>query len=106
MTRKLKLTAIGNSVGVILPKELLERLRVGRGDELHVLETPNGIELTPYDEEFAEEELEDEDDDESGEEYDEDEEYEDAYEEAEDEDKDEDAYEYVEDEDEQRERVR
>lgn len=53
MTRKLKLTAIGNSTGVILPKELLERLRVARGDELLVLETPNGIELTPFDPEFA-----------------------------------------------------
>jgi putative addiction module antidote len=54
MTRKVKLTAIGNSTGVILPKELLERLRVSRGDELQVLETPNGIELTPFDAEFAE----------------------------------------------------
>jgi putative addiction module antidote len=54
MTRKVKLTAIGNSTGVILPKELLERLRVSRGDELQVLETPNGIELTPFDPQFAE----------------------------------------------------
>jgi putative addiction module antidote len=53
MTRKLKLTAIGNSTGVILPKELLEKLRVGRGDELTVLETPDGITLTPFDEVFA-----------------------------------------------------
>ena len=53
MTRKLKLTAIGNSTGVVLPKELLERLRVSRGDELMVLETPDGIKLTPYDPEFA-----------------------------------------------------
>ena len=53
MTRKLKLTAIGNSTGVILPKELLEKLRVERGDELTVLETPGGITLTPFDAEFA-----------------------------------------------------
>ena len=53
MTRKLKLTAIGNSTGVVLPKELLERLRVSRGDELMVLESPDGIKLTPYDPEFA-----------------------------------------------------
>jgi putative addiction module antidote len=53
MTRKLKLTAIGNSTGVILPKELLEKLRVQRGDELMVLETPDGITLTPFDPEFA-----------------------------------------------------
>lgn len=49
----LKVTTVGNSVGVILPKELLERLRVGKGDNLYVVETKNGIELTPYNPEFA-----------------------------------------------------
>lgn len=49
----LKLTTVGNSVGVILPKEILQRLRVEKGDTLYVLETPGGIELTPYDPEFA-----------------------------------------------------
>jgi putative addiction module antidote len=49
----LKLTAIGNSTGVIFPKELLERLRVTRGDTLQVIETPTGIELTAFDPEFA-----------------------------------------------------
>ncbi len=49
----LKVTTIGNSTGVVLPRELLQRLRVGKGDTLYVLETPNGIELTPYDPEFA-----------------------------------------------------
>ncbi len=53
MALKLKLIAVGNSTGVILPLELLERLRVERGDELHVLETPRGIELSPLDEDFA-----------------------------------------------------
>lgn len=53
MTR-LKITTIGNSVGVVLPKELLARLRVGKGDTLFAVETPNGIELTPYDPAFAE----------------------------------------------------
>jgi putative addiction module antidote len=38
---------------VILPKELLERLRVGKGDSLYVIETKQGIELTPYNPEFA-----------------------------------------------------
>ena len=46
---KLKITAIGNSAGVIFPKELLARLRVDKGDELHALETPDGIRLTTYD---------------------------------------------------------
>jgi len=50
---KLKVVTIGNSVGVTLPKELLERLRVKKGDSLIAVETPNGIELTPYDSEFA-----------------------------------------------------
>lgn len=49
-----KLTTVGSSTGIILPKELLERLRVKKGDVLHVVETPGGIELTPYDPEFAE----------------------------------------------------
>jgi len=53
MTRKLKLMAVGNSTGVVLPKELLEQLRVQRGDELMVLETPDGITLTAFDPEFA-----------------------------------------------------
>ena len=46
---KLNITAIGNSAGVILPKELLARLRVDKGDELYALETPDGIRLTTYD---------------------------------------------------------
>ena len=54
MTRPLKVTAIGNSTGVILPKELLARLRVERGDELFAVETPNGIELRPRDPAFEE----------------------------------------------------
>ena len=50
---KLKVTTVGNSTGVILPKELLEKLRIAKGDSLYVTETPRGVELTPYDEEFA-----------------------------------------------------
>ena len=50
---KLKITAIGNSAGVILPKELLARLRVEKGDEIYALETPDGIRLTTYDPVFA-----------------------------------------------------
>lgn len=46
---KLKITTIGNSAGVILPKELLTRLRLEKGDELLALETPDGIRLTVYD---------------------------------------------------------
>ena len=49
---ELKVTTVGNSSGVIFPKELLEKLRISKGDTLYVLETPNGIELTPYNSEF------------------------------------------------------
>ena len=46
---KLKVTTIGNSAGVIRPKELLARLRVDKGDELYAIETPDGIVLSVYD---------------------------------------------------------
>ena len=49
----LKVTTVGNSAGVVLPREVLQHLRVSKGDTLYVLETPNGIELVPYDPEFA-----------------------------------------------------
>jgi putative addiction module antidote len=51
----LKLTSIGNSVGVILPKELLNSLRVGKGDSLFATATPDGCTLTPYDPSVEEE---------------------------------------------------
>lgn len=53
MGKPLKLIAVGNSTGVVLPRELLERLRVERGDQLYAVETPKGIELSVYDPEFA-----------------------------------------------------
>ena len=54
MTTKLKITTIGNSTGVILPKEILEKLRVSKGDTLFAIETSKGIELTPFNPEVAE----------------------------------------------------
>ncbi len=53
MTQKLKLTQIGNSIGIVLPKDLLAKLRVGKGDSITVTETPDGLQLSPWDEEFA-----------------------------------------------------
>ncbi|MDN5925328.1 MAG: AbrB/MazE/SpoVT family DNA-binding domain-containing protein [Xanthomonadales bacterium] len=50
---KLKVTTVGNSAGVILPKELLARLHIGKGDELYALEIPDGIRLINYDPIFA-----------------------------------------------------
>jgi putative addiction module antidote len=51
---KLKITTVGNSAGVILPKELLARLRLQKGDELFAVETPDGIRLTVFDPTLAE----------------------------------------------------
>lgn len=45
----LKLTQVGNSVGVIFPKEVLARLKVEKGDTLFVTDAVNGVTLTPYD---------------------------------------------------------
>jgi putative addiction module antidote len=45
----LKLTQIGNSVGVILPKEVLARLKLVKGDTVFVTDATNGVLLTPYD---------------------------------------------------------
>ena len=45
----LKLTQIGNSVGLILPKEVLARLKLEKGDTVFVTDAVNGVMLTPYD---------------------------------------------------------
>jgi len=55
MTKPIKLIAIGNSTGVILPKDILARLRVDQGDTLYVSEGADGsIRFTPYDPVFEE----------------------------------------------------
>ncbi len=45
----LKLTQIGNSVGVILPKEVLAFLKLEKGDTLYLTESPDGMRITPHD---------------------------------------------------------
>jgi putative addiction module antidote len=45
----LKLTAVGTSTGTVIPKEMLSRLKVGKGDTLYAIETAEGYLLTPYD---------------------------------------------------------
>ena len=45
----LKLTQIGNSVGVILPKEVLARLKLEKGDTLYLTDSPDGMRITPHD---------------------------------------------------------
>jgi putative addiction module antidote len=48
----LKLTQIGNSVGLILPKELLARLKLEKGDTVFVTEAAHGVKLSPYNADF------------------------------------------------------
>ncbi len=52
--QSLKVTTVGNSTGVVLPKEVLEKLRVSKGDILYLVEEPDGYKLTPYNKEFVE----------------------------------------------------
>jgi putative addiction module antidote len=53
MATTTKIIAIGNSAGIILPKEALARLNVEKGDTVYVNETPAGLQVSPYDEEFG-----------------------------------------------------
>jgi putative addiction module antidote len=53
MNTILKIKKFGNSAGVILPKELLARLRVAPGDQVYVTEAPDGLRITANDPEFA-----------------------------------------------------
>lgn len=53
----LKLVKIGNSVGTIMPRELLERMHVGQGDQVFVTEAPDGYRITPHDPAFEEQML-------------------------------------------------
>jgi putative addiction module antidote len=51
----LQVKKIGNSLGLILPKDLLARLKLKEGDKLHVVEqTERGLKLSPYDPKHAE----------------------------------------------------
>lgn len=49
-----KVTTIGNSLGMVLPKELLHKLHLHKGDSLYLYETPDGYMLSPYDATFIE----------------------------------------------------
>jgi putative addiction module antidote len=48
-----KVRKVGNSLGVILTRDVIEALGVAEGDELFAIRTPDGIRLTPYDPDFA-----------------------------------------------------
>ncbi len=53
MATTAKIIAIGNSCGIILPKEILARLKVEKGDTVCLTEGPQGIRLVPFDQDFA-----------------------------------------------------
>jgi len=50
---KVKVTAIGNSMGILLPKEALSKMKATKGDTLYLVEGPEGYTLTPYQDDFG-----------------------------------------------------
>ena len=48
-----KVTTVGSSAGIVLPREILNRLHVEKGDTVYLTESPDGIRITPYDAAFA-----------------------------------------------------
>jgi len=54
MVKKVTMRKIGGSIGTTLPKDMLDRLRVQPGDEMFVVETDEGVLLTPFDPTFDE----------------------------------------------------
>ena len=47
------LKKVGGSVGTVLPKSMLDRFHLTAGDTVYVVETPDGLLITPYDPDFA-----------------------------------------------------
>lgn len=52
--KKVKLRKVGNSYGLTLPKEILEKYNIKEGEDLYVIESDHGFTLTPYDPDFEE----------------------------------------------------
>jgi putative addiction module antidote len=52
MAATIKVRRIGNSLGLILPKEVADQLRVGEDDTVHYVVDTNGLHLTPFDPDF------------------------------------------------------
>ena len=50
---ELKLRKVGNSVAMIVPKHVRQRMGVKEGDTVYLTETPDGYRLSPYDPEFS-----------------------------------------------------
>lgn len=53
MVTAVKVTTIGSSVGIVLPKEILSCLHIEKGDTVYLTESPDGVRISPYDAKFA-----------------------------------------------------
>ena len=53
MVKRQTLKKIGGSVATVLPKSMLDRFHLDAGDEIYVLETGEGLLITPFDPDFA-----------------------------------------------------
>jgi len=53
MATAVKITTVGNSAGIVLPKEILSHLNVQKGDSLYITKTNGGVQIVPYNEEFV-----------------------------------------------------
>lgn len=54
MATTVKVITVGSSTGIVLPKDVLERLQLQKGDTVYLTETPEGVHITPYRPDFAE----------------------------------------------------
>ena len=53
MSATVRVRKVGNSLGILLTKDVIEVLGVAEGDQLFAVRTPDGIRLTPFDPDFA-----------------------------------------------------
>ena len=53
MVKRQLLKKIGGSVATVLPKNMLDRFHLDAGDEVYVVETGDGLLITPFDPDFA-----------------------------------------------------
>ena len=54
MYKEVTIRRIGNSLGTTIPKKMLDRHRLSQGDKVYIVETEQGLLITPYDPDFAE----------------------------------------------------
>lgn len=54
MYKETTLRKVGNALGITIPKSVLEQYNLSEGDSLYLVQTENGLQLTPYDPDFSE----------------------------------------------------